>query len=315
LSKAPQASATHRGAGTASKGSQRERLEVVLIGGTDRNAGHAVAVAIDRFDGFGTGPVEAGFHAESGGLPDLLEGKASLVGFGSRVRNRWWRRDGGLGAIASEEQLEAALERLRSDYVDDPLPAARRFFLDLMSPPVTRRRGRRIVDWSGDNLRYAQILHQLLPEARFVSAIRDGREAALHLAAQGRVDDPVAGLLPWLERVRELDVGVHGNEDGGAYALPADRLHVIVLGRVESPEATDEASAALRSLRTFVQADGETAADTPLSTDSTLGALESPELSKADRRRLRRQYERALKTLRGEGVHAAAALSAAYERR
>ncbi len=249
----------------------RQTVELVFISGTDSEAGRLVAE--QQADPGGL-PLTVGFHAEPGGLPDLLEGRVGLEGFASRTRDRWWGVDAQLRSSAGEDLLEGALARLAADYRSDPIAAARRLFFELTSPLARRCKVRALVEYSDQNLVHAQILHSLLPDARFVSAVRDGREAALALVAQGEVSDPVEGLGVWLQRVRELDVGVHGEEDGEPYELPTDRLDVVVLERTGGPA----------------------------------------EVSRVDRLRLERRYSRALQALRREGVHCATSLIVADER-
>jgi sulfotransferase family protein len=294
---------------------EAETVEIVFVGGTDRDAAHTVALAIERLEGFIAVSVELGFHAERGGLADLLEGKASLTGFASRMRDRWWNRDHGLSGLVSEEQLESAMERFGSHYLDDPVAAARQLFLDLTLPVVAEQGGRALVEGSPDNLRCAHLLQAMFPEARFVSAMRDGRDAASLLVAQGRAKDLPTGLMRWLDRVRCLDAGVRGEEEGTGYGLPSDQLHVVVLSQSADRQAgSDRVSAVLAGLRDFVGAGRESPAPDPGPSGPGLGECGSVETSRFGRWRLRRRYGRVLEELRREGVHCAPALTNAYTR-
>jgi len=285
-------------------------LEVIFVGGTDQAAAQGVGWAIHRL-GDCAAPVEMALHAEPGGLPDLLEGKASLGGFEARCLGRWVHRPRGVGSVATEEQIKESCGRLAREYPNDPIAAARRFLVDLISQLVAGGDRRLLVDTSPDNLRYAQVLHELLPTARFVSAIRDGRDASVHDAAAREAGDAVIGLGRWLRRVRELDAGIQGREDGGAYQLPPGLLHVTVIG---SPHGRGEyAAAALRNLGEL--ADGHREASEADDAIEFMLRTHDPPRSAPHPLRLRRHYRHALKTLNREGAHCAATLLAAYEDR
>jgi hypothetical protein len=267
--------------------------EFVFVSGTDEESAALTAAAIELCDGFGTGALRLGLHVEPGGLADLVEGRASRAGFAARARAR--RAEGAydLSALGSEREFDEDVERLTAAYLDDPVEAARGFLLR-----VAERHGTpALVEHSPDNLRHAQILSHIVPGARFVSAIRDGRDAADRMVASGEASDHEEALARWLARVRFLDAGAHGQTDGTPYALAGDHLHVTV---VRGPEPLAEGSAEAKALRRFLG--GETA---------EVGA--PPTGSASHSRRLRRSYERALHALRQENAHCAAALVAAYE--
>jgi hypothetical protein len=174
---------------------------LVLISGTDEEAGR---IAAGSAAGDDARLVSVGVHAEPGGLTDLVEAKASRAGFERRVRERWASGAGDLRSAFDERALDAALERLAGEYLDDPVVAARTFLLGTFTR-LAADGDSAVIDLSPDNLRYGQLLTRILPEARFVSAVRDGRTAAA---------DGAAGLEPWEARIRYLDEGVPGRRTG-----------------------------------------------------------------------------------------------------
>ncbi len=83
---------------------------------------------------------------------------------------------------------------------------------------------------SSHNVREAQMLRRLFPEAKVVHTVRDGRDAASSVTTKTwGPDDVIKGIDWWAERLRWIDRGVSGVEDGAEYGLPADRFHLVVL--------------------------------------------------------------------------------------
>ncbi len=77
-----------------------------------------------------------------------------------------------------------------------------------------------LVEMSSHNVREAQTLRRLFPEARFVHTVRDGRDAASSVVTKTwGPDSIVKGIDWWADRLRAIEAGVRGEEDGAAYAL------------------------------------------------------------------------------------------------
>ena len=168
---------------------------------------------------------------------------------------------------------------------------------------------------SSHNVREAQILIRLFPEAKVIHAVRDGRDAASSVTQKTwGPDDVIKGIAWWADRLRWIDRGVAGNEDGAEYALPTDRFHLVVLddlvaGRREQGLA--ELCGFLgvepdNGLRSFF--DGEMSASGMHRGRWADGA------GTVGRARVRRRYERTLERLAEEGNHVARPLMDALER-
>ena len=83
---------------------------------------------------------------------------------------------------------------------------------------------------SSHNVREAQTLMRLFPEARVVHALRDGRDSASSVS--GKTWGPRstrAAIGWWADRLRAIERGVRGSEDGAPYSIPADRFRVVLL--------------------------------------------------------------------------------------
>ena len=169
-------------------------------------------------------PIAARFHSEDRGMPALLGGRVGLDSFLSELRGSWWTgsSDGapGLGEVVPRPRLEAEIERFRGSYHRDPLAACRELFLSLLVPVADGER--RFVEATAANMKQAQTLVRVFPEARFVHVVRDGREAAWAAAAEAGTRWAAAGIAGWADELREIELAIRGEEDGAPYAMPPD---------------------------------------------------------------------------------------------
>ena len=66
--------------------------ELVFVGGTGRSGTHAIAQLLGRHSRLADVPIEARFHCNKRGMPDLLEGRITLQGYIAKLRGFWWHR-------------------------------------------------------------------------------------------------------------------------------------------------------------------------------------------------------------------------------
>jgi hypothetical protein len=283
-----------------------EQRELVFVGGVAHSGTSVVARLLDAHPRLVALPVAARFHSDARGMPALLAGQAALEEFVERLRERWWNGAGGLGQVVDRSVLEGGLERFQGAYHRDPLEACRDLFLSLTAPAGNGERG--LVEASPGNLRQAQTLVRLFPEARFVHVVRDGRDVA---AADGAAGGLAAGLRGWAGKLREIEASLRGEEDGMAHPIPAGSLALVVLDALDCGDREAAYGGLLKRLA--------------LEDDPQMRSALERGLGPVGRGRWRerasgpaawaigRRYRRTLSELDREGNRAAPPLIAAYE--
>ena len=203
---------------------------VVFVGGTGRSGTHVLAKLLGRHDKLALVPVEVRFHADSSGFPGLLDGSVSKEQFLRRLRGFWWRgfqtrRMRGLYRFVPEERFESAVQAFEGAYDEDPRGACRGLFYDLLGVRLERAGADGLVEQSCDTVAQGATLAELFPEARFIHAVRDGRDASASRVGQthGLLYPRTRrqGLEWWEARIRAIDAG--------ARAIPRDRLLTVSL--------------------------------------------------------------------------------------
>jgi Sulfotransferase family len=296
--------------------------DLVFLGGPGRarRGAQMVAQLLGSGSRYAVAPIDARFHCDTEGMPDLIEGRVSLKRFMLKLREVWWGGGGGAGRgrldeVVPPERFEAAAERFASSFLENPLGSCRDLFLDLLWPIASADGKHGLVETSARNLHQAPVLARLFPEARFVHVVRDGRVAAFRLAqTEWGPENPLAGIDWWAERLRRVDHAVRGEEDGVSYSLGADRLHVLVLDELLSGDREPPYAALLDFLGIEDEPPRRAFLERWLGPPDRVGVPLEDGLSPWKRLRLRRKYERTLDALRREGVHCAPQLIEAYER-
>ncbi len=206
---------------------------VVFVGGTGRSGTHVLAKLLAKHDKLALVPVEVRFHVEESGFPGLLSGSVSKDRFLRRLRGFWWRgfqtrRMRGLYRFVPEDRFEAAVEAFETAFDGDPEAACHRLFYDLLAVRRERADADGLIEQSCDTVAQGKTLAKLFPEARFIHAVRDGRDASASRVGQthGLVYPRTRwqGLDWWEQRIRDIDAG--------ARAIPRDRLLTVSLDEV-----------------------------------------------------------------------------------
>lgn len=295
--------------------------EVVFVGGTGRSGTHALAQLLGRHSRFADVPIEARFHCNKRGMPDLLEGRITLQSYVAKLRGFWWHRvrvDGqprGLYNLMRRAELDAALERFEAAFERNPIAACRGLYLDLLAPVAARRGAPGLVEMSSHNVREAQTLLRLFPEARIIHALRDGRDSAASVSDKTWGPRRVGAAIGWwADRLRAIERGVRGSEDGADFSVPADRFRVVLLDDLVGVRREEAYAGLLEFLSVADEPGIRDFFDREMTpANAHIGRWRS-ELRAPGRVLLDRRYERVVAALERERNHAAPVLRAALER-
>lgn len=203
----------------------------VFVGGTGRSGTGIVARLIGAHTSFATIPAEVRFHADPGGLVDLLNGRVELDWFLDAVRRHWYapeRPDGrtpGLRRICPVDTFESALAAFARNFPHGPTEAARTLMSDLLDPVAAEAGKATWVEHTPPNLAMATGLAQIFPEAKFIHCVRNGADVACSVARQAwGPHDRVEALLWWHDRFRDAARGERGVGTSRAHRVDIDRL-------------------------------------------------------------------------------------------
>lgn len=286
-----------------------DRREVIFVGGAPFSGAEVVAALLGAHPAVAALPVAAGFHSDPRGIPALLGGRIGLEDFLDELLT------GELATHVSRQAFDDVLGGFRAAYEHDPLEACRGLFWTLMDGIDKAGSAGTLLEASPGNLAEAHTLARLVPESRFVHVTRDGRDAAAAAAQAGAAPHRlIAAVGWWADRLRDVERGVRGEEDGAPYAVPEERLATVVLDEL----AVGDREGAYRALLERLALD-RSAALPP----ETAAGLEPEAVGRGQWRtlargpgawRLSRRYRGVLDELLDEGNHAAAPLLAARER-
>ena len=295
--------------------------ELVFIGGTGRSGTHVLARLLGHHTRFADVPIEARFHCNKRGLPDLLEGRITLAGYLAKLRGFWWHRvrvDGhprGLYNLMRRAEFDRACERFEACYPDDPLDACRGLVLDLLAPVAERAGKPGLVEMSSHNVKEAQTLLRLFPNARVIHALRDGRDSAASVTGRTWGPDSVTAAIGWwADRLRAIERGVRGEEDGASYGIDPGCFRVVLLDDLVGAEREQTYEDLLEFCGVSDEDRIHDFFERTVTADAAHVGRWREQLGIAGRYRVRRSYRRTLEALESEGNHAAAPLRAAFER-
>jgi len=295
--------------------------ELVFIGGTGRSGTHALAQLLGRHSLLADVPIEARFHCNKRGMPDLLEGRITLQGYIAKLRGFWWHRvrvDGrprGLYNLLRQAEFDAALERFEAAYAEDPIRGCRELYLELLMPVADRRGKPRLVEMSSHNIRASQTLLRLFPEARFVHALRDGRDSAASVTGKTWGPRRVGAAIGWwADRLRSIEEGIRGDEDGAAFSIPEDRFRVVLLEDLVGARREETYADLLAFLGVEDEPGIREFFDAGMTPETAHLGRWRQQLSAPGRLWVQRRYEWTVGALEREGNHAAPSLRAALDR-
>jgi hypothetical protein len=144
--------------------------------------------------------------------------------FTNNLFNRWWSEEGksgkarGLVQSISLEVVEKAHNEFIQTFAIDRARAAREFFYTLADAQI-KKDALYFGDSTPVNMMHADQIHKLLPEARFINVLRDGRDVAVSISKERwGPNDPYEALSWWANRVHRAAVALNN-------VNPASVLH------------------------------------------------------------------------------------------
>jgi hypothetical protein len=271
----------------------------ILIGGSARSGTHAMGRLLDSHPRYHLIRTEARFHSSPKGLPDLFTGDVSMERFLELCRGHWWRRGfkskGGMNRIVSHERLEESLAAFERDFDTDPWEAGRALVGALLDQAAAAAGKPSWAEVSGWNIHSAPTLARLLPHARFINMVRDGRAvAAGHLKKRSLTDDPIQALKHWEKRVRSADAAIR--------TLPPDRVLTVELDDL----AVRDREAVYARVVTLLEIEDDAPMreyfDRHISAEGAHFGRWRERMAPADARRVDRRYRRLVRELHRDGI-------------
>lgn len=138
-----------------------------------------------------------------------------LAAFAKQMRGRWWLRsnrkgrDSGLHLTVAEADRERLIAELAAELPEDPVSAGRDFLAGIVRAQSDDEGEALWVDTSPPNIAEADRIHRLLPEAKFIRMVRDGRSTAASVMAERWGPDDPEGAVAWWERqMRAAEAGL-----------------------------------------------------------------------------------------------------------
>lgn len=219
----------------------------VFIGGTGRSGTTVLGRMLGAHPDITAVPTELRFHAYRRGLPGVLEGRVAPRRFARDLVERWHPlrnsrgHPKGMGKIVDAEALERAVERFLRRVRTDVPAALGQLVLDVVDPYAFGRGGREWAESTPDNAAAARSLLHVLPTARVVHVVRDGRDVAASVVTMPWGPDGLDEALDWwATRLRAAHAGAAG--------APTSRLHTVQLERLLHTHRSPERDRLLRFL-------------------------------------------------------------------
>ncbi len=201
------------------------------MGGTGRSGTTITGQLLGAHPAYHMIPFECWFLSDTGGLCDVVAGRATVMQFEERLFGRWWDRgaDIGLKTIIDRPTLRAALRELSSGLRTDRVAAAERFVHRLLDPVAIAAGAGGWVEMTPRVVNVAPELLGILGDARLIHSIRDGRDVACSVTPlDWGPDDLDTALDWWAMRLDRAYTAVA--------SAPCERIHTV---RMESLLATD----------------------------------------------------------------------------
>ena len=306
-----------------------ENPDLLFVGGTGRSGTHVVSQLLANHSHWARVPIEARFHVNPQGFPDLLAGQVSPDQFLRKLKRFWWRRIRagevapvvarrlafgrkvrGLHKIVERDRFDAAVAEFETTIPDNPDRACRNLFLDLLWPTAAQAGKPGLIEMSCFTIAESPTLIRLFPDAKLIHTVRDGRDAGSSKVSKrqkrSHPKDGLEGLRWWEGRLRKIEAGVR--------ELPPDRILTLSLDEL----VAGDREAVYGRLLEFLEIEDEPAMrrffDEEMSADAAHKERWREGLEPEEQDALEREYGRTLDRLEREGFHCAELLRRDFER-
>ena len=303
--------------------------QLLFIGGTGRSGTHVLSQLLASHSRYARVPIEARFHVNPHGFPELLKGEVTPEQFLRKLNRFWWKRIRagevapvlarriafgrkvrGLHKVVAKDRYEAAVAEFERAYPADLDLACRNLFLDLLWPIAVEEGKPGLIEMSCFTIAEGPTLIRLFPEAKLIHTVRDGRDAGSSKVSKrqkrSHPRDGSEGLRWWEGRLRKIEAGVRELPEGKLLTISLDEL---VAGDRERD---------YERLLSFLEIEDEPAMrgffDDEMSASAAHKERWREGLEPAAQDQLEREYEKTLERLEREDFHCAAELRRAFAR-
>jgi hypothetical protein len=305
-----------------------ENPDLLFVGGTGRSGTHVVSQLLANHSHWARVPIEARFHVNPQGFPDLLSGQVSPEQFLRKLKRFWWRRIRagevapvlarrlafgrkvrGLHKIVERDRFDAAVAEFEATAPDDLDRACRNLFFDLLWPTAAAAGKPGLIEMSCFTIAESPTLVRLFPEAKLIHTVRDGRDAGSSKVSKrqkrSHPRDASEGIRWWEGRLRKIEAGVRELPAGRVLTISLDELvdgdrEAVYAELLDHLELSDEPA-----MREFFEEE--------MSASAAHRERWREGLSAEQQEALVRDYESILDRLEREDFHCAAQLRRAYE--
>ena len=303
--------------------------DLLFVGGTGRSGTHVVSQLLANHSHYARVPIEARFHVNPQGFPDLLSGQVSPDQFLRKMKRFWWRRIRAgevapvrrppdrlrpQGPRAAQGRRQGPLRRRRSTSSSAPRattsssPAATSSSTCSGRSP-SRRASPALIEMSCFTIAESPTLIRLFPDAKLIHTVRDGRDAGSSKVSKrqkrSHPRDGSEGLRWWEGRLRKIEAGVRELPDGRLLTISLDELvdgdREGVYGEILAYLGLEDEPGMRAFFEDEMSADGRT--------QGAVARGAEPEQQDG----LVLEYEKTLDRLEREGFHCAPELRRAYE--
>ena len=305
-----------------------ENPDLLFVGGTGRSGTHVVSQLLSNHSHWARVPIEARFHVNPQGFPDLLAGQVTPEQFLRKLKRFWWRRIRagevapvvarriafgrkvrGLHKVVERDRFDAAVAEFERTAPADLDLACRNLFLDLLWPIAAEAGKPGLIEMSCFTIAESPTLVRLFPDAKLIHTVRDGRDAGSSKVSKrqkrSHPRDASEGIRWWEGRLRKIEAGVRD--------LPPGRLLTISLDELVDGDREDVYSQILDYLGIEDEPAMREFFDGEMSASAAHKERWREGLDEAQQEALVRDYEKTLDRLERENFHCATQLRRAYE--